>query len=160
MFHRSVVLVSDHSQEDGAYGLIMNHPTGNVVGDFLKGKEFAPLKQVPVHEGGPVAQDQLTFSAFWWNKKKGLEWAIRISAEDAIRHSQKSGTVVRAFVGYSGWTAGQLESEMARHSWIIAQPSLTFLGMEHDRPLWAEIMGSLSPLHRILAQAPANPTLN
>jgi len=160
MFHRSVVLLSDHGLNEGAYGLIMNHPTGNVVGDFLKGKEFAALKQVAVHEGGPVSQDQLTFSAFWWNRKKGLEWAIRISAEDAIKHSQRSGTLVRAFVGYAGWTPRQLEGELERQSWIIARPGSDFLGLDHDRGLWAEIMRGISPLHRILAEAPANPILN
>ena len=39
-FNRSVILLTDHSAEEGAYGLILNQPTGKVVGDFLKGKEF------------------------------------------------------------------------------------------------------------------------
>lgn len=160
IFNRSVILLAEHKADQGAYGLILNHPTGKTVGDFLHDEAFAPLKQLPVHQGGPVSQDQLTFSSFWWSPKRGLKWAIRISAEDAVAHSHRPGRIVRAFVGYSGWTAGQLENELRQNSWIAAQPQKDFLGQEHDRGLWVELLRHLSPFHRILAQAPDNPSLN
>ncbi|MFT3991291.1 MAG: YqgE/AlgH family protein [Luteolibacter sp.] len=159
-FFRSVVLVSEHLPLEGAHGLILNHPTGNVVGDFLKDKAYVPLKHLPVHDGGPVGQDQLTFSAFWKTPERGLEWAIRISAEEAIQLSQRSGTLVRAFIGYSGWSPGQLENELKQNTWIVTPPPSGLLGLDHDPKLWNEVMGGISPLHRILAEAPANPILN
>ncbi|MFT4175770.1 MAG: YqgE/AlgH family protein [Luteolibacter sp.] len=159
-FFRSVVLISEHLPLEGAHGLILNHPTGNVVGDFLKGKDFVSLKHLPVHTGGPVSPDQLTFSAFWRTPERGLEWAIRISAEEAIQHSQRSGTLVRAFIGYSSWSPGQLENELKRNTWIVTPPPSGLLGLEHDPKLWNHVMGGISPLHRILAEAPANPILN
>lgn len=158
-FHRSVILLAEHQTEQGAFGLILNHPTGKVVGDFLSGPEFASLKKLAVHDGGPVSQDQLTFSSFWWTKK-GLRWALRISTEEAVAHAHKPGRIVRAFVGYSGWTAGQLENELRRSSWITARPQPDLLGHEHDRGLWGELLRRLSPLHRILAEAPDDPFLN
>jgi len=159
IFNRAVVLLAEHSAQDGAFGLILNHPTDQVVGDFLEDEAFNALRQLAVHDGGPVMRDQLTFSAFWWSKSR-LRWAIRISAEDAIKHSQRPGTLVRAFIGYSGWSPGQLESELRRNSWITSKPDPELLGKSHDLTLWSSIMRGLSPFHRILAEAPADPSLN
>ncbi len=160
IFNRSVILLAEHSEENGAFGLILNQPTEHVVGDLLQGQQFSPLRQIPVHVGGPVSREQLTFSAFWWSPKKGLRWQIRISTEDAIARTHKSGTIVRAFVGYSGWSKGQLEGELRRNSWITAAPDRKFLGTTHDRALWSGILRGLSPYHRILAEAPEDPFLN
>ena len=159
-FHRSVILLAEHAADQGAFGLILNHPTGKTVGDFLQGEDFAPLRKLAVHQGGPVGCDQLTFSSFWWSKKQGLRWAIRLSAADAVVHARRPGRIVRAFVGYSGWTAGQLENELRRSSWIAARPQPDLLGHPHDRGLWSELLRQLSPLHRILAEAPDDPSLN
>lgn len=159
-FHRSVILLAEHGAEQGAFGLILNHPTGKMVGDFLPSEDFAPLRLLPVHHGGPVEPSQLTFSAFWWSKKLGLRWSLRISAEDASAHTKKPGHMVRAFIGHSGWSANQLESELRRNSWIVARPQPDLLGHAHDLRLWSELMRQISPLHRILAEAPDDPSLN
>ena len=159
-FNRSVVLLAEHNQAHGAFGLILNHPIGKTVGELLPEEEFAPLRQLPVHEGGPVSRDQLTFTSFWWSRKLGLRWKIRLSAADAVAHAHRPGRIVRAFVGYSGWTAGQLESELRRSSWIPTKAESDLLGFSHDRGLWAELLRKLSPLHRILAEAPDDPSLN
>lgn len=159
-FDKSVILLTHHTKEEGAFGMILNHPTGKVVGDFLASPEFAGLRQLAVHEGGPVCRDQLTFSSFWWSKKLGLRWAIRISAKEAAEHAHRPGRIVRAFIGYSGWSAGQLENELQRGSWFTVGPKADFLGAEHDRGLWTYLLGGISPLHRILAAAPEDPFLN
>jgi putative transcriptional regulator len=159
-FNRSVILLTQHGPEEGAVGLILNHPTGKVLGDFLKGEEFASLRHLPVHEGGPVLREQLTFSSFWWSKKLGLRWAMRISAKTAAEHAHKPGRVVRAFIGYSGWSAGQLENELKRQSWFTADAHPDLLGQAHDPALWSTLLRGMSPLHRILAEAPEDPLLN
>lgn len=160
IFNKSVILLTNHTADDGAFGLILNHPTGKVVGDFLKDEQFSNLRHLPVHTGGPVSQDQLTFSSFWWSRKLGLRWSIRISADEAAEHAKRPGRIVRAFIGYSGWSAGQLEGELRRQSWFPVQPQADLLGSEHDLALWTELLGRVSPFHRILAVAPENPLLN
>lgn len=160
IFDHSVVLLADHSAEDGAFGVILNHPTGHEVGDFLKEEEFAPLARIPVHLGGPVSREQLSFSAFWWNPKDGLHWQLRLPADQAMQRARQPGMVVRAFVGYSGWTSGQLENELRRKSWITAKPDAALFGREHDRKLWRELLRGLSPYHQVLAESPPNPELN
>ena len=160
IFNKSVILLAEHTSDAGALGLILNHPTGHVVGEVLKDNAFSVLRNLPVYDGGPFDRDQLTFSAFWWNHQQGLRWALRISAEDAIRHSQQPGTLVRAFIGYSGWASGQLENEMRRNTWIATQPLPDLLGHDHDKSLWKDLLRPLSPLHRLLAESPDDPYLN
>jgi putative transcriptional regulator len=159
-FNRSVILLASHSANEGAHGLILNHPTGHNVGHFLKDEAFAHLANIPVHIGGPVAKEQLSFSAFWWNPTDGLHWQLRLPAHEAIERSKQPGIIVRAFVGYSGWTAGQLETELRRDSWIPAKPASSLFGKEHNEELWASILREMSPYHRILAEAPENPEAN
>jgi putative transcriptional regulator len=159
-FARSVVLLAEHAPMDGAFGLILNQPTGDSVGDILPDDEFIALRQLAVHDGGPVARDQLTFSALWWSPKNGLRWALRISAAEAAVQAQRPGRIVRAFIGYSGWTPGQLENEIQQNSWIHTPPQPDLFGHIHDQSLWAALLGKISPLHRILAEAPDDPTLN
>ena len=159
-FNKSVILLTHHSLGEGASGLIINHPIGKVVGDFLSGEEFESIRHLAVHGGGPVATDQLTFSSFWWSRKLGLRWALRISAKEAADHAHRPGRIVRAFVGYSGWSPGQLENELRRNSWFPANPRADLLGQPHDSTLWFALLRGMSPLHRILAEAPEDPLLN
>jgi putative transcriptional regulator len=160
IFHRSVVLLADHSSADGAFGLILNHPAGHQVGEFLKDEEFASLARIEVHIGGPVAREQLTFAALWWTEGSGLRFATRISAHDAVKHAQNPGTLIRAFVGYAGWSEGQLEGELRRQSWITARPTPELLACTHDDTHWRETLRAISPFHKIIAESPSDPFLN
>lgn len=159
IFNRAVILILQHGP-DGASGIILNHPTGKTIEHYLKKPEFEPLRHLPVHHGGPVIHDQLTFTSLWQTPKRGLQWANRISLEDAIAQSHRPKRMVRAFLGYAGWSAGQLEQELQRQTWFVLSPPPDLLGMTHDDSMWLALMRSMSPLHRILAEAPPNPFLN
>ncbi|MBM3863033.1 MAG: YqgE/AlgH family protein [Verrucomicrobia bacterium] len=160
VFDHSVILLTHHQHADGAAGFILNHPTGKLAGEFLKGDEFAALRQLEVHHGGPVASDQMTFASFWWQPKSGLRWSVRITAGQAAAQMRMPGRIVRAFIGYAGWSAGQLESELARTSWFPLAAARDLLGHPHQPQLWSELMRRISPFHRILAEAPRDPSLN
>ena len=159
IFHKSVVLLAQHNDE-GAFGLILNQPSEHTVGDFLKEESFAALARIPVFVGGPVASEHLTFAAFWLSPEKELRFSIRISADDAIERSKQPGVVVRAFTGYSGWTAGQLEQELERNSWVPSPAPENFLGLNHDESLWNDTLNELSAFHRLLALCPEHPWRN
>lgn len=159
IFNKSVILLAEHTHEEGAYGLILNQPTAQTVGDLLTADEFEPLKNIRVHLGGPVGQEHLTFVAFW-AEDHHLRFATRISAKDAITRTQQPGTLIRAFAGYSGWTPGQLESELRKNSWITTLPQDRILASEHEKNLWAELLREISPYHKILAEAPDDVFVN
>lgn len=160
IFNKSVILMAEHENDEGAHGIILNTPTGQTVGDLLKDEMFAPLKNLPVHVGGPVGQEHLHFAAFWLGDNQELRYVTRISAKDAITYTQQSGTLVRAFAGYSGWDAGQLEDELRKNSWITAQPTSTLLSSTHEKSLWRKLLREISPFHKILAEAPDDIFLN
>ena len=154
IFNKSVILLAEHNHDDGAYGLILNQPTGQTVGDLLTSPEFADLANIPIHLGGPVGQEHLSFAAFWTPQNETLKFAIRISAADAIKRAHQPGTLIRAFAGHSGWTPGQLEGELQKHSWIPTLPTTGILASHHEQDLWADLLRGISPYHKILAEAP------
>lgn len=159
IFHKSVILLAQHSAE-GAFGLILNQSADGVVGDYLTDDSFAALSRIPIFVGGPVAKTHLTFAAFWMSPNNELRFAIRISAEDAIARSTQPGTLVRAFAGYSGWSAGQLEEELEKNTWVPTPAPEDFLGMTHDDSLWGKTLNELSSFHRLLALCPEHPWMN
>ncbi len=160
IFHKSVVLLAQHSTAEGAFGLILNQPSEYTVGDMLKDESLSPLARIPVFVGGPVAREHLTFVVFSLSENNQLEYSIRISAEEAIERSQQSGVLVRAFSGYAGWNPGQLEEELDRNSWVTSPAPTDFLGKTHDVSLWGDTLKSLSPFHRLLSLCPTDPWLN
>lgn len=154
IFNKSVIFLTEHTSEDGAYGLILNNPTDQTVGDLLPKEEFSELKNIRVYIGGPIGQEHLTFASFSTPQNQPPQLTTRISVQDAIKRSQQPGTLVRAFAGYSGWESGQLESELRRNSWITTLPNSELLNSEHEKKLWAQLLRKISPYHQILAEAP------
>jgi len=159
-FNKSVILLADYSAEEGAFGLILNHPSGQTVGDLLSSSEFSELSDIAVHFGGPVSREHLIFGAFWKRDadsdtdSSDLGFAVRISAEEAAAYRKQPGTLVRAFAGYSGWSQNQLEDEVEQQAWAITNASSKLIDQNHNLSLWKNLMSSLSPYHRILADAP------
>ena len=158
-FQKSVILMAEHTDDGGSYGLILNRPLGKRVRHYLKDEKFEPLERVPVHFGGPVARDQLTF-ALLWEDQGDLRFAVRVSAEDAIQALRSGQTQVRAFVGHSGWDGGQLQNELREKSWLVVPPDGALVREKFDRALWSKMLRTLSPYYRIIAEAPDDPFLN
>ena len=153
-FHRSVVLISAHG-DDGAMGVVLNRPLDKQLGD-LNG-EFAagPLAGIPVYRGGPVQSEQLILAAWQPEPLEGgfkLYFGIDIDRARALQG--KEGVRLRAFLGYSGWSKGQLENELRHNSWVVSPLQAEMLE-RHDGPaLWRSILGGLSPMWRLMAGEP------
>lgn len=158
-FRRTVLLLTEHRHDEGAHGYVLNRPFGKNAGQLLGSAEFKPLAQVPVFLGGPVSQEQLTFAALSWHDSEGLRWTTHLTREDAI-HRMETGEHVRAFIGYSGWSSGQLENELKRRSWIISRPDASLLTSDPGAGLWKEILCGMGPYYQLLAGMPDDPGLN
>ena len=79
---------------------------------------------------------------------------------DKILTTSQGKEAFRAYVGYSGWGPGQLESEMRIGSWITvpADPAMVF---EKDPTrVWSEIVSALGEEFRLYADMPFDPSLN
>ncbi len=162
VFDQSVIYIHQHSLSSGAEGFILNRPTGELVGTTLCSAEFEALSKLPIYYGGPVATDQLTFSSYRFNEgsENGVECQVCISAEEAAITLRTSGTFVRAFIGKSTWTDGQLEDELENHAWYLAPPIQEAFTLPQDETLWKNTLQHLSPFHHIISLTPENPFLN
>jgi putative transcriptional regulator len=155
-FRRTVLFISAHDPSDGALGVIINRPLDKQVLDLVTETPPPELADVPVFLGGPVGKDQLMFAAFEWQKGEGIKLNHNVGLEQANEQIAS----VCAFVGYAGWTAGQLEAELQQKAWLVKKPSRSLLRLDRLPKLWFDIMRGLGPWYKMLAAAPDDPSLN
>lgn len=160
-FKRTVVLLSAHSKEEGALGVVLNRPTQKCLGEIEEKFTFGPLAQVPIYEGGPVATDQILLVAWTWSPSDSVfKLFFGIDPDRASELMEYSQATVRAYQGYSGWSGGQLEVEMEEDSWIVSQVKDQFVdGLDGDS-LWQKFLLDQGPKYQLDAQAPEDPSLN
>ena len=159
-FRRSVLFISAHNTTEGAMGVILNRPLDKQVSELVPHATPGDLGDVPVYAGGPVGTNELMFAALDWQENSGLILNQNLPLRSAISpHDDPSGGI-RAFVGYAGWTAGQLEKELEQQAWILRKPDPAALAPERLPKLWFEIMRGLGPYFKMLAAAPDDPSLN
>ena len=137
-FNRSIVYLTDHSPQ-GSVGFILNKKLDLNINSAIAGFENW---NEDINMGGPVAPDTLHYlhslgdmipnSVFI---EDNISWGGDI---DAIRKLISKGKIshsqIRFFLGYSGWSAGQLERELRENSWI------NFLGGASSYPRRARIV--------------------
>lgn len=155
-FRRTAILMSNHDQE-GAMGLVLNRPLHRTLGEFGGDFAYGPLALVPVFDGGPVEKTQIILCA--WRPQngpeaEGLQVFFGLDRERAAELAEQTGVEVRAFLGYAGWSSGQLEGELACDTWVVA--SLEPDSMRHapDERMWKVLLGRLDPQWVVLAGEP------
>lgn len=130
-FKRTVIYVCSHGP-DGALGLILNRPIYEVaVADHLR--DWAGLASQPpvLFRGGPVERDAVFALGKakneaaaeedhdgWIPARNGLGLVNLGSAPDVHPVGLES---VRFFLGYAGWTAGQLDAEIEEGAWFTVR---------------------------------------
>jgi len=160
-FRRTVLFVSEHHPNDGALGVIINRPLDRQVADLVTDTPPTGLADVPVFLGGPVGKNQLMFAAFEWKKGDGVKLSHNIALEKAsAAPGEKNLVTLCAFVGYAGWGAGQLESELKQKAWLLQKANPSLLKLDRLPNLWFDIMRGLGPWYKMLAAAPDDPSLN
>lgn len=165
-FDRTVVLILQHDDQDGAMGLVLNRPSGlpleEELGDW--GRLAAPPDEVFI--GGPV-QPEVAIALGWLPSDSGVPDGVRpvmgrLGVVDLRRSPDELPQLVavRVFAGYAGWAAGQLEDEIAAGSWFAldADP-LDPATADPDR-LWRDVFRRQSDELRMLATFPDDPSLN
>jgi putative transcriptional regulator len=157
-FFRTVILMSEHNS-DGAMGVVLNRPLGKRLGELNGDFALGPLAPVPIFQGGPVHPEQLLLAA-WEMRDDGFRMHFGIEPAKAGQLLTEPGTLVRAFMGYSGWTRGQLEKELRQNTWVVADIPADLLEGAQDSALWREILGREGDAWRLLAGEPENPGLN
>lgn len=163
-FNRSVILLADHNSE-GSVGFILNKPLEYTINDLIP--EIDAVFEV--YNGGPVEQDNLYFIH---NIPDLITDSIEISngifwggdfdlTKDLINAGKVNKENIRFFLGYSGWNAHQLESELQSNSWILSKNNNENDILEKSSAhFWKEKIMELGGEYIIWSNAPENPTLN
>lgn len=179
-FHRTVVLIIQHSEEEGTLGLVLNRPLGEKI-NLYSNEELQKLTgtEEAVHDasvelgemffqGGPVEPGYLFFLHRLNGGVEGGTEAcpgVYLGGDlDAIRAEaavvDTNDPVLRFYLGYAGWKEGQLEAEIAIGAWYLTEgrPELIF-DPEPDQ-LWQRALYSLGGKYRALSLIPQNPQVN
>lgn len=149
----TIIYVCEHSAE-GALGLVVNRPTDITVGDLLQrieldlSLEIGPVKDAPVFFGGPVQTDRgfvLHVPAKNYTSSVHLGGMTLTTSRDILQEVSQGNGPNRLMVslGYAGWGAGQLESEMASNAWLNVDATQEIL---FDTPAESRYQAALSQL--------------
>lgn len=136
-FMQTIVYVCEH-HADGAFGFIINRPRAATLrmvsnGPYSKG----PLGDAPVLEGGPVQADRLGMLAVF-PAAAAPGFRVRLlDARQSIRALETKPEVqLFAMAGHAGWSAGQLDAELAEGAWVIRKPGPEVWDMRLTPGLW------------------------
>jgi len=163
-FKRTAVLLCEHS-EDGSIGFILNKKLDMRVDDLVKG--FPPFN-AQVYFGGPVQTDTIHYihnvgdliedsrkigDGVWWGGDFD-QLKFLISSELVTPEN------IRFFVGYSGWSEGQLQEEMEIGSWVTANMHPNYVFKSRPDSLWSQIMSNKGDIFTVIANMPDSVTYN
>ena len=152
-FFRTVTLICEHN-DAGAMGIVINRMTDLSLQDILQQigvkSGHSDEAKMGVHFGGPVQTNR----GFVVHEPLG-DWESTLAVTDTLGVSTSRDVLAalaekrgpdRCLValGYAGWSAGQLEKEIAENSWLSgpADRSIVFTTPVEER--WraaAELLG-------------------
>ncbi len=158
-FRRAILFLSMHDRDDGAFGLILNRPTDKKLADYLPAPGGLAADDIAVYSGGPVGSEELILVSFDFAEEGQLTVQSHLSIEEFGAFGQEQG-LLRAFRGYAGWSAGQLEMEISQQAWLIFPFTREILFAPEIESLWYKMVSSLGPTYRLLAQTPDDPSMN
>ena len=161
VFERSVVYVCEHSL-NGALGLINNKPTDLMLPELFERIELnfgrEDLREMPVLLGGPVQTERGfvlhdpmrgTDAA---SNESGYASTLRIAGgldmttSKDVLEALSSGVGPRRVLvtlGYAAWGEGQLESELAKNTWLTVEANADLI---FDTPIEQRYDGALGLL--------------
>lgn len=163
-FRRSVILLCEH-KEEGSFGFVLNKKHDQLLGDILDGVESSTI---PVYYGGPVQLDTLHFlhqcpelipggvEVF-----DGIFWGGEFEAVlDLLKANKLTSNDIRFFIGYSGWSKGQLDEEMKIKSWLTTDATRELIFSKNTNETWKDAIIQLGGEYLQLIHYPIDPQLN
>ena len=150
-FRRSVVLLLEHGEDQGAIGLVVNRTTEVPLGRLCESLSlpWRGTEEARVDWGGPVGQDQ-----GWVLLGSGVPDEVEsISLIPGVRWARSQAALkfvasnpelpARVMLGYAGWAAGQLEREIAEGAWLVVPASERIVFREPHGAMWEQAIRSL-----------------
>ena len=131
-FNSTVTLICEHNA-DGALGIVINRPLNIRLGGLFAQLDVKDASTraaaLPVMSGGPVARERgfvLHEPGELFESSVGVSDELQLTLSrdvlDAIASGHGPAKSLIA-LGYAGWDAGQLESEMLDNTWLSVPAS-------------------------------------
>jgi putative transcriptional regulator len=165
-FFRTVVFLVEHD-DSGTVGVVVNRPSRTPVGHILPDWDEVMSEPGVVFNGGPVQRDgalglgQLSGSADVGNGMRAVSGGLALVDLDAsAREVAGRAQNLRVFAGHSGWSAGQLEAEIADGGWYVVQGSLDDVFSARPGTLWRAVLRRQPQPLSLLSTYPIDVGLN
>lgn len=163
-FMRTVVFLCSHHDE-GSVGFVLNKQCEQTLDELLEGFEGFPI---PVYYGGPVQLDTIHFLHQYPDLvpggqeiMEGVYWGGDFEALcNLIREGSIDFNKVRFYLGYSGWSEGQLDNEMQERTWLTVTATRKLLFHNNPDDVWKESLLLLGGDYAMMANFPIDPQLN
>lgn len=163
-FERTVVLLCNHDEE-GTFGLVLNRPSNLELSDVLEVPDG--LGNLVLGVGGPVQYNTLHYV----HRLPTLPQAVQLGSGvywggdfELLRTMLETGLVskhdIRFFLGYSGWTPGQLQEEIDKNVWIVNNDAVDNLFTFDTDTFWRSILRDMGGKYKVLSNYPIDPRLN
>ncbi|HVE49500.1 MAG TPA: YqgE/AlgH family protein [Casimicrobiaceae bacterium] len=146
-FSHTLTYVCEHNP-DGALGLVVNRPIEMTLSSLFEQIELKlrddALGETPVMFGGPVGADRgfvLHRPIGNWSSTLAVGDDVGLTTSKDILEAVGRGEGPRNLLvslGYAGWSAGQLEQELAANAWLTVEAD-------------AEVLFALPPQERLPA---------
>ena len=167
-FKRSLVLIVDPDEGEGAMGVVVNHYTGYNLRDVMP--DIESVEEIPLYLGGPVGPQMLFFMHTLGPEvvpeSVDLGNGVWFGGDfDAIKRYVELGAPVdghvKFIVGYSGWEKGQIASELRRHDWaVLVGGGKDLLMGDGDDDRWRDAVSQFGDRYRLWLNLPSDPTFN
>ncbi len=150
IFEKSLIYVLSHKSE-GSIGLMFNHFVSYVdVKDFFHVRDDVDGNDVsvPLYLGGQVEHDRAFFlHSDDYNKNKliRLDNNLLLTSNSKISQdiaNNKGPKQTLCILGYTSWNSLQLEDEIKRNFWIVADCSADFILSESSEDKWDDAIKS------------------
>lgn len=163
-FRRTVVLLCEHGP-DGTFGLILNRPLPLQLEDVMNGLTGYPDA---LSLGGPVQPNTLHFLHRFGERlpgavavEDGVYWGGDFEVmKELIATEALTARDVRFFLGYSGWSAGQLDDEIEQGGWFLTRTGGDVVFAGDPGALWRRVLRQMGGEYAVLANFPDDPRMN
>lgn len=151
-FAQGVTILCQHDDE-GAMGLVVNRASDFTLGEVFEQMqittELQEMLDTPVLLGGPVQPDRgfiLHDDPREWSSTLRFGNGLAVSTSRDILEAMARGEGPKNAVvalGYAGWSAGQLEAEIAANSWLTVEADQAILFQTPISARWQAAAKSL-----------------
>ncbi|HEY6504273.1 MAG TPA: YqgE/AlgH family protein [Chitinophagaceae bacterium] len=163
-FLRTVVFLCEH-KEEGSFGFVLNRKYENTLDELLPDLEDLKL---PVYYGGPVQMDTIHFLHQYPAEIPGGEEVIKGvywgGDFEKVVEMLKNGTAhpdkIRFYIGYSGWSDGQLTTEIKDKSWLTVAGTRKLIFHRNYEEIWKDSLKQLGGDYKMMINFPIDPQLN